>query len=195
VLLDNLHWAGQDALDLLAGLVRDTELAADSPLSVFMADLASARLAEHLALGSLSEEESLALLGALLPGDETAETDLEPNHLIAVARRAESVAFFLVSSAENLKSGVEPDAVPWDMAQGIGQRVASLPAPARELLGVACVHVFPGSPRCVEQPVAVPTGYSTDPAMHRPRTAGCREAGQRGPSPVWPSISSLAMSR
>lgn len=153
LLLDDLHWTGQDALDLLADLVqgtsgfrlaviaayRDTELASDSPLSVLMADLAAARLAEHLALGPLSGEESLALLDALLGGERHAETGADPDHLAALARRAEGVAFFLVSSAENLKSGVAPDAVPWDMAQGIRQRVAGLPARARELLGVAAV--------------------------------------------------------
>jgi eukaryotic-like serine/threonine-protein kinase len=153
LLLDDLHWAGQDALDLLASLVydapgsrlsviaayRDTELSADSPLAVFMADLASARLASHLALGPLTEMESLELLRALLTDQGQTESGQDTRHLELLARRAEGVAFFLVSSAENLKHGVEPDEVPWDMAQVIRQRVAMVPLRTRELLGVAAV--------------------------------------------------------
>jgi tetratricopeptide (TPR) repeat protein len=51
------------------------------------------------------------------------------------------VPFFLVSYAEQVRGGQSgaPLAVPWTVAQVIGQRVAVLPGPAQELLSVAAV--------------------------------------------------------
>ena len=57
-------------------------------------------------------------------------------------RRAGGVPFFLVSYAEQVSDGGQggaPLAVPWTVAQVIGQRVAALPGPAKELLSVAAV--------------------------------------------------------
>ena len=57
-------------------------------------------------------------------------------------RRAGGVPFFLVSYAEQVSGGGQGGAllaVPWTVAQVIGQRVAALPGPAKELLSVAAV--------------------------------------------------------
>ena len=62
--------------------------------------------------------------------------------LSAIVRRAGGVPFFLVSYAEQVSGGGQggaPLAVPWTVAQVIGQRVAALPGPAKELLSVAAV--------------------------------------------------------
>ena len=65
-----------------------------------------------------------------------------PTVLPAIMRRAGGVPFFLVSYAEQVSDGGQggaPLAVPWTVAQVIGQRVAALPGPAKELLSVAAV--------------------------------------------------------
>jgi predicted ATPase len=52
------------------------------------------------------------------------------------------VPFFLISYAEQVRGGGQGGAslaVPWTVAQVIGQRVAALPGPAKELLSVAAV--------------------------------------------------------
>ena len=62
--------------------------------------------------------------------------------LPAIVRRAGGVPFFLVSYAEQVSGGGQGGAllaVPWTVAQVIGQRVAALPGPAKELLSVAAV--------------------------------------------------------
>ncbi len=196
LLLDDLQWAGPDALDLLAALVRpsfpasggdtrptahasrahaahhaggegvlrivgayrDTEVRPDDPLGHLRADLARAGLLRHLALDPLAPDAAAELLADLLaegaaafvagpatgnpaePGEET------PGMVARVLERAGGTPFFLVSYAQALRAAqhqgrapVEPDAVPWDVAQGVRQRVALLPEPARQLLGVAAI--------------------------------------------------------
>ena len=65
LVLDDLQWAGPDALDLLAtlahtaagvrivGAYRDTEVRPADPLGLLLADLAQARRVHHHALGPL----------------------------------------------------------------------------------------------------------------------------------------------
>src|SRR5579871_510800 len=80
LLLDDLQWAGADALDLLAtlarssatvplrviGAYRDTEVDQAHPLQVLLADLAHRGLAAYHRLDPLRPEEAAHLLGDLL---------------------------------------------------------------------------------------------------------------------------------
>src|SRR5215467_7494050 len=148
LVLDDLHWAGPDAVDLLAALLaaagspslrvigayRDSETPAR--LDEFAADLARASLVRVLPLGPLTDADAGRLLLQLAPAGEQM-----PAVLPAIVRRAGGVPFFLVSYAEQVRGGQggAPLAVPWTVAQVIGQRVAVLPGPAKELLAVAAV--------------------------------------------------------
>ena len=149
LVLDDLHWAGPDAVDLLAallaaagspplrviGVYRDSETQAR--LGEFVADLARASLVRVLPLGPLTDADAGRLLLRLAP-----EGEQMPAVLSAIVRRAGGVPFFLVSYAEQVSDGGQggaPLAVPWTVAQVIGQRVAALPGPAKELLSVAAV--------------------------------------------------------
>ena len=149
LVLDDLHWAGPDAVDLLAALLaaagseplrvigayRDSETAAR--LDEFVADLARASLVRVLPLGPLNDADAGRLLLQLAPhGGQM------PAVLPAIVRRAGGVPFFLVSYAEQVRGGGQggaPLAVPWTVAQVVGQRLAVLPGAAKELLSVAAV--------------------------------------------------------
>ncbi len=148
LVLDDLQWAGPDALDLLLSLLRaapaaplrvvgsyrDTEAPAETPLAALLADLAQAGLVRHHALAPLAAAEVDQLLEAVLEG--VAETGSAV--WARVAERTGGVPFFVLSCAQAFRA--QPtEAVPWDVAQGIRQRVAALPAPAQEVLGVAAV--------------------------------------------------------
>jgi tetratricopeptide (TPR) repeat protein/transcriptional regulator with XRE-family HTH domain len=160
LLLDDLQWAGSDALDLLSTLVRppvtsrrerglggegilsvvgayrDTEVQPRDPLSVTVVDLAHAGLATHHTLAPLAVEEAGQLLDSLL---EEGERDALRTRVL---QRAGGVPFFVVSYVQGLLLGERDDggdAVPWDVAQGVRQRVAALPESARTVLGAAAV--------------------------------------------------------
>jgi tetratricopeptide (TPR) repeat protein len=158
LVLDDLQWAGRDALDLLMSLIqapstapiyavgayRDTEVQAADALSILLADLARARLAVHRTLAPLALEEARQLLDGLV-GDLAVDSMALHRRVL---QRAGGVPFFLVSCAQALRAtalgdGTVPeeclDDVPWDVAQGIRQRMAALPEAAREVLGVAAV--------------------------------------------------------
>jgi len=153
LVLDDLHWAGPDAVDLLAALLaaagspplrvigayRDSETPAR--LDEFAADLARASLVRVLPLGPLTDADAERLLLQLAPEEEHMPAML-PAMLPAIVRRAGGVPFFLVSYAEQVRDDGQSGAslaVPWTVAQVIGQRVAALPDPAKELLSVAAV--------------------------------------------------------
>ncbi|MBV9279710.1 MAG: AAA family ATPase, partial [Chloroflexi bacterium] len=147
LVLDDLQWAGADALDLLVSLLRtgpaslrvvgayrETELPPHSPLWAALADLAPAGLVRRHTVGPLDPAEADALLHHLLAG-------VEPEQAMAVRQaldRAGGIPFFLVSYAQALKLGSK-EAVPWDLAQGVRQRVALLPPAGREMLAAAAV--------------------------------------------------------
>jgi tetratricopeptide (TPR) repeat protein len=152
LVLDDLQWAGVDALDLLRRLVRspdapvrivgsyrDTEVQPQAPLDVLLADLAHGDLASHYHLGPLADHEALQLLEALLV-DQGHE---ERSRLEQVVERVGAVPFFLVSCARGLRmeqpTGQEVAPLPWNVAQSIRQRVANLPGEAQAILGVAAV--------------------------------------------------------
>ena len=159
LLLDDLQWAGADALDLLrilahsaaearlrvVGAYRDTEVRPEDPLGVTLADLAHAGLATQQTLRPLAPEEAAHLLDGLLaqdPDQGPADGPAVPQALRErLLHRAGGVPFFLVSCAHALHTGEASagDDVPWDLAQALRQRVASVPEAAREVLGVAAV--------------------------------------------------------
>jgi tetratricopeptide (TPR) repeat protein/transcriptional regulator with XRE-family HTH domain len=153
LVLDDLHWAGADALDLLATLVRspvsvvrvvgayrDSEVRASDPLAIKLADLAQAGLAAHHRLPPLSPEEAATLVAHTWAGRP--ETPAAREVQERVVARAGGVPFFVISCAEAVSAaggGDRPDGVPWDVAHSIRQRVATLPAAAQEVLGIAAV--------------------------------------------------------
>lgn len=151
LVLDDLQWAGADALDLLVNLIRaassrplrivgayrTTDFRPEDPLSVTLADLAAAGLAAQQRLGPLAPQEAQALLQQVLAKGEYPGVERVEQVLV----RAGGVPFFLVSCAEALRAEGpgRAEEVPWNVAQSIRQRVAALPVTAQELLGVAAV--------------------------------------------------------
>ena len=153
LVLDDLQWAGSDALDLLLNLLRatpavplrlvgayrDTEVPVEAPLTVTLTDLAQAGLVRHHALTALSTEAVDQLLAVVL--EEVAGTTSAVR--ARMSQRTGGIPFFVLSCAQALRlhpaEALDAEAVPWDVAQGIRQRVAALPAPAAEVLGVAAV--------------------------------------------------------
>lgn len=155
LVLDDLQWAGPDAVDLLAtllapvagppplrviGAYRNSEAPPGTRLAELVADLARAGLVRVLSLGPLTDTEAGRLLAALAPAPAGEQP---PGVVAAIVRRAGGVPFFLVSYADQVHDsgglGAAPLAVPWTVAQVIGQRVAALPGAARELVSAAAV--------------------------------------------------------
>lgn len=151
LVLDDLQWAGADALDLLAALVRaaadvplriigayrDSEAPPEAPLTATLADLTHARLATRRLLSPLSSQEAAQLLDELLAGARAG-----PALRAQVLHRAGGVPFFLVSCAQGLRQDTEAGAraaVPWDVVQSVRQRITALPEAARQVLGMAAV--------------------------------------------------------
>jgi tetratricopeptide (TPR) repeat protein/transcriptional regulator with XRE-family HTH domain len=155
--LDDLQWAGADALVLLAALVReraarplkillayrDTELADDTMLAMLLADLAREGSMEHIALHPLRAAEARELLERLLPQGE--KDDARGDALRDdVLRRADGVPFFLVSCAADLRSrDLGQDAGSWfppqDVAGSVRQRLVVLPSATQEVLKIAAI--------------------------------------------------------
>jgi tetratricopeptide (TPR) repeat protein/transcriptional regulator with XRE-family HTH domain len=148
LLLDDLQWAGTDALELVAtlahavtaglrviGAYRDNEVGPAHPLQVQLADLAHRGLAVYHPLGPLRPEEAAHLLDEFLR-DEAMERGVRER----VLQRAGGLPFFLVSYAQSMHLGaVAAESLPWDIGQSLRQRVAALPADAREVLSVGAV--------------------------------------------------------
>jgi tetratricopeptide (TPR) repeat protein/transcriptional regulator with XRE-family HTH domain len=160
LVLDDLQWAGADALDLLATLVRgggaplrivgayrDTEVRAADPLAVALADLAHAGLVHRQLLPPLAPAAVRQLLDALLVGGSDDRAALAAR----IAQRTGGVPFFVISCAQEQDptTAAGTESMPWSVAQGILQRVAALPALAQEVLGAAAVAVE----RTVQAPV------------------------------------------
>jgi tetratricopeptide (TPR) repeat protein/transcriptional regulator with XRE-family HTH domain len=153
LVLDDLHWAGSDALDLLQALVsapterplrilgayRDTDVAQEDPLALFAADLTREGHASRAELAPLAEAEAKALLAELLP--ETADGD--PHLRQQVLARAGGVPLFLVSCVQALFTGHLTwngvSHVPWTLREAILQRVVAVPKVAQQVLRLAAV--------------------------------------------------------
>jgi tetratricopeptide (TPR) repeat protein/transcriptional regulator with XRE-family HTH domain len=188
LLLDDLQWAGADALDLLATLVRapaerplrvavayrDTEVRAQDPLAMLLADLTREGLAAHMALGPLAADEAAELLAELLAEPTESQDALAYESALRkrALQRAGGVPFFVISCAQELRVGSPPGGasgshkggVPWSAAASIRQRVAILPETTQELLGAAAV-VGRRAPRAVVLAVAAADGLSEREAL------------------------------
>ncbi len=153
LVLDDLHWAGPDVLDLLQALVRaptecplrilgayrDTDIGQEDPLALLAADLTREERASRALLAPLAEAEAKALLAQLLP--ETA--DGEPHLRHQVLERAGGVPLFLVSCVQALLTGSltwnGSSHVPWTLREAILQRAVALPQTAQQVLRLAAV--------------------------------------------------------
>jgi tetratricopeptide (TPR) repeat protein/transcriptional regulator with XRE-family HTH domain len=153
LVLDDLHWAGPDALDLLQALVRtpadrplrllvayrDTDVMSQDPLAFLVADLAREGRATRAQLSPLEVAEATALLAELLP--VTAEAD--PHLRQQVLARAGGVPLFLVSCVQALFTGHltwnGASHVPWTLREAILQRVVALQEVAQQVLRMAAV--------------------------------------------------------
>jgi transcriptional regulator with XRE-family HTH domain len=129
LVLDDLQWAGSDALNLLANLVRstragplrvlgayrDTELSPEGPLATLLADLAHAGLAEHHGLTTLTPKECGHLLEGILE-QPVAKADLLWERL---AQRSGGIPFFVLSCVQALQTAdgtsTGQNTVPWSV--------------------------------------------------------------------------------
>jgi len=147
LILDDLQWAGADALDLLAGLLtargeialrvllayRSTEVRPRAVLSVLLADLAREGRLTHHALGPLDSASASALLDRLVDS-------CPPDERERILRWSGGIPFFLISLGQAARSGDLPRrGIPWDLAQTIRERIAELSPLAGETLAVAAV--------------------------------------------------------
>jgi tetratricopeptide (TPR) repeat protein len=153
ILLDDLQWAGLDALALLGvlahasaeiplrvvGAYRDTEVSEGDPLWHTLGELAEAGMAIHVPVQPLDDVAANQLLDALLRGTP----DQRPALRNTMLDRSGGVPFFLVSYAQSLQlpaaGAEESGGVPWDLRQSIRRRVAALPLVGREALAVAAI--------------------------------------------------------
>ncbi len=154
LVLDDLHWAGADALDLLASLLRaegqhplrligsyrSTEVQAADPLSQVVADLGREGRLHRVEVGPLAPSEATALLQLLWHGRQ-----IEGQHPLVetLLQRTGGVPYFLVSCVQGLQSealdGASSETIPWVVAETIRQRVSALSEAAQYLLGAVAV--------------------------------------------------------
>jgi tetratricopeptide (TPR) repeat protein/transcriptional regulator with XRE-family HTH domain len=161
LVLDDLQWAGADAMDLLTsvlsataspsdppirvvGAYRATDVHIQDPLAMLLADVAPAGLVTHQELLPLAPDEVTDLLDGLLAHlgiEESADVLTEQ-----IVRRARGVPFYVVSCAQALQAeaieagGVSArPSVPWDVTQSVLRRVVALSEAAQHLLGVVAV--------------------------------------------------------
>lgn len=153
LVLDDLHWAGPDALDLLQAVVRapadrplrllaayrDTDVTSQDPLAFLVTDLAREGRASRVMLAPLGEDEGAALLTELMPEMADEEVHLRQQ----VVTRSAGVPLFLVSCVQALRSGeLTQDGIthiPWSLREAILQRVLALQESAHQVLRLAAV--------------------------------------------------------
>jgi len=159
LVLDDLERMPAEALTVLALLVRScahsrlrvvgayqsTAIGPTHQFSLLLGQLTGERLATRCLLGPLRHEEAETLLDALwapYAGPESFGKDAVAWQRADVLRWADGVPAFLVSFADAVRAGEEPqgtDVVPWDLAQAVRGRVATLPAHSDDLLSLAVV--------------------------------------------------------
>lgn len=149
LVLDDLHWADDASLELLAALLRRPSGAAVLLALGLRPGQAPPRLAAALAaqdvarltLAPLGEEEAAELLGAL-----------DPPARSAIRRRAGGNPFYLEQLARAAPAAAASDdgagvaGVPAAVAAALAHELAELPAPARALLDAAAVAGDPFEP-------------------------------------------------
>jgi transcriptional regulator with XRE-family HTH domain/tetratricopeptide (TPR) repeat protein len=167
LLLDDLQWAGQDALDLLASLLdgiadsagpplrlvvayRDTETLPADPLGLLAANLVGAGRAARIFLPPLSRDEAQTLLAQVwrdMSTDAAIETRADASEALQeeILRRADGLPFYIVSSARAVQTfaGDEETSIsahiPFSVAESVRARLAVLPEAARRLAEVAAL--------------------------------------------------------
>jgi tetratricopeptide (TPR) repeat protein/transcriptional regulator with XRE-family HTH domain len=153
LMLDDLHWAGPDALDLLHFLVtfpserplrllgafRDTDVDPKAPLMLLVADLTREGRTSRALLAPLAKAESAALLDELLPEAGSEEGQVRQQ----VLERAGGVPLFLISCTQALSTGSLTrngiSHVPWTLREAILQRAVALSEDAQQVLRAAAV--------------------------------------------------------
>ncbi|HEX6540525.1 MAG TPA: AAA family ATPase [Ktedonobacterales bacterium] len=153
LVLDDLQWAGADTCALLAALARaptatplrmvgayrNTEIPPESPLAAALIDLEHEELLHQYSLARLADDDSTALLWALLPEGNAISAETQQR----VVRQCGGVPFYLVSWAQALASGTLPAgqdaALPWDVVQSIRRRIAVQSEVTGEVLQVLSV--------------------------------------------------------
>lgn len=168
LVLDDLQWAGADALDLIGFLVRgagdyrvrvlgayrDTEVTQGDPLLLLLGDLARVRSVVVAPLAALVPEAAERLLADAL-GEGAAPDQGAPAALAGtvstdagitrqILARAGGVPYYILSCAQEASqsgpsASPEALAVPWSVATSIQQRIALLAPPAEEVLTVAAI--------------------------------------------------------
>lgn len=147
---------------------RDTEVRPGDPVFTLLTELARDGLLTREALGPLDVSASADLLRLLLPAATTQACDapdapdapdgsaddtaaapargVTPGALAArvearIIERAGGIPLFLIGCAQSLRNSPDRsvDALPWDVAAHVRQRLARLSAPAVEALGVAAM--------------------------------------------------------
>lgn len=153
LLLDDLHWAGADAFDLLVSVLhqppgaplrvvaaaRDTDITPEHPLGMTLADLAEAQLVMLRPVRPLTPQEAETLFVRLLGERQQSGATLAAR----VAQWTGGVPFYLVSYARGSEGQDDVErpspGVPWDVRQSIVRRITALAEPTREILAATAV--------------------------------------------------------
>lgn len=165
LVLDDLQWAGADALELLAALVDkaddsgmprlrvvgaycETELRPQDDLALLLAELARDALVDRHVVDPLREQDAAKLLTGLL-GD-AAQGSERADLYERIVNQTGGIPYYLVCYARELlargeESGQEGaahgagEAVPWSVAHSIRVRLAALSEKVQAVLEVAAV--------------------------------------------------------
>jgi tetratricopeptide (TPR) repeat protein len=161
VLLDDLHWADENSLDvlqhlvrfargqrlLLLGTYRDVEVGRQHPLAQTLAQLVREQLAETLPLRPLSMEGTAALIGAQIGQEAVAAEQRAAIHartagnpfftIELLAALAEQGAF--ARADEGRARNEDPGVLPESIRSLVEQRVGRLATGAQEMLQLASV--------------------------------------------------------
>jgi predicted ATPase/DNA-binding XRE family transcriptional regulator len=153
LVLDDLQWADDDALALLAtllrapaktplrvvGTFRSTEVRSHDHLLAALAELVHDGLANLTQVGPLAPQEAAILLEHWLHGSSANGTELAER----IQERCGGNPFFLVSCAQALRAraleGEAASIIPWNVAHSIAQRLIALSPPTCALLHAAAV--------------------------------------------------------
>jgi DNA-binding CsgD family transcriptional regulator len=149
LVLDDLHWADADTLELLVHvarfaartsivvLYRSAELAIADPVAHRLAEIDRHRKTEFLLLGSLPLDEAGVLLA------KVADVEVRPELLDAIYAESGGNPFFLCELGRHLHRYGDPTAAGWrppeTVRQAVGLRLAGLSAHARRMLELAAV--------------------------------------------------------
>ena len=156
LVLDDLHWAETDTLDMLSALVerapqsplriigayRHNDVCPGNDLTALIADLAREGLVMREVIEPLSPPAASEMLDALL-----SDTGDGNEHIRAeVLRLAGGMPFVLVSYAHWLRSRADQEGrvplelgIPWDVTQTVEQRIMMLSEAAQVVIRIAAV--------------------------------------------------------